>query len=62
MGYSPCKMVSLGQKLKMPQRGEKRLYYHIRVVLDKKPLQKPANIQKMRARCKWLKLATMHGL
>ena len=26
MGYSPCKMLSLGQKLKMPKRCEKRLF------------------------------------
>ena len=44
MGYSPCKMVSLGQKLKMPKRCEKRFYDHIRVVLCKKPLQKTPNI------------------
>ena len=31
-GYSLCKMVSLGQKLKMPKRCEKRFYDHIRVV------------------------------
>ena len=33
MGYSPCKMVSLAQKLKMPKRCEKRLYDHIKVVV-----------------------------
>ena len=32
MVYSPCKMVSLRQKSKMPKRCEKRLYDHIRVV------------------------------
>ena len=37
-----CKMVSLGQKLKMPKRCEKWLYDHIRVVMCKKPLQKRA--------------------
>ena len=46
MGYSPWKMVSLGQKLKIPKRCEKRLCYHIRVVFGKKPLQKTPNIQK----------------
>ena len=46
MGYSPCKMLSLGQKLKMPKRCEKRFYYHIKVVVCKKPLQKTPNIRK----------------
>ena len=62
MGYSPWKMVSLAQKLKMPKRCEKRFYYHIRVVGGKKPLEKILNIRKMRAFLKWPKLATMHGL
>ena len=62
MGYSPWKMVSLSQKLKMPKRCEKRFYYHIRVVAGKKPLEKTLNIRKMRAFLKWPKLATMHGL
>ena len=33
MGYSPCKMLSLGQKLKMPKRCEKRLFDLFKVVL-----------------------------
>ena len=47
-GYSLCKMVSLGQKLRMPKRCDKRLYKHIRLVLCKKRLQKAANIWEMR--------------
>ena len=47
-GYSPCKILSLGQKLKLPKTCEKPLYKHIRVVLCKKRLQKTANIRKMR--------------
>ena len=62
MGYSPWKMVSLGQKLKMPKRCEKRFYCHIRVVAGRKPLEKTLNVRKMRAFLKWPKLATMHGL
>ena len=62
MGYSLWKMVSLGQKLKMPKRCEKRFYYHVRNVAGKKPLEKTLNIRKMRAFLKWPKLATMHGL
>ena len=48
MGYSPCKLVSLGQKLKMLRRCEERLYDHIRVVVCKKLLQKTPNIRKIR--------------
>ena len=44
-----AKCVSLGQKLKMPKRCEKRFYDHIRVVVCKKPLLKTPNIRKMRA-------------
>ena len=47
-GYSLCKMVSLGQKFKMPKTCDKRLYKHIRLVLCKKRLQKAANIWEMR--------------
>ena len=62
MGYSPCKMVTLGQKLKMLKRCEKSLCDYIRLVVWKKPLQKTPNIRKMRDFSKLLKLATMHGL
>ena len=27
--YSPCKILSLGQKIKLPKKGEKRFYKHI---------------------------------
>ena len=43
MGYSLCKMVSLGQKLKIPKTCKKPLYKNIRVVLCKKPLEKKNN-------------------
>ena len=46
MGYSPCKMVSLGEKLKMLKRCDKSLYDHIRVVVCKKLVLKTTNIQK----------------
>ena len=49
MGYSPWKMVSLGQKLKMPKRWEKLFYDHITVGVCKKPHQKTPNIRKMTA-------------
>ena len=48
MGYSTCKMVTLGEKLKMPKRCEKRSYDHIRVGLSKKALQKTPNTGKIR--------------
>ena len=62
MGYSLCKMLSLGQKFKFSKTCEKRLYKHIRVVLCKKRLQKAPNIRKMTTFRKWPKLVTMHGL
>ena len=58
MGYSPCKMLSLGQKLKMPKRWEKRFYNHTEVVVCKKLLPKTPNSRKMRAFWKWPNLAT----
>ena len=61
-GYSLCKMVSLGQKLKMPKRCEKRCFDHFIVVVCKKPLQKTPNIGKTRAFWKWPKLATTQRL
>ena len=48
-GDSPCKMVTLGQKLKMQKKCEKRLYELIRVVRCKKRFEKIINIEKMRA-------------
>ena len=53
-GYSPskiyrlCKMVSLGQKLKMPKTCENPFCKNMTVVLCKKPLQKTTNIREMR--------------
>ena len=47
-GYSLCKIVSLGQKLRFTKTCEKRFFNHIRVVLCKKPLQKTPNIRGMR--------------
>ena len=47
-GYSLCKMVSLGQKLKFTKTCEKRFFNHIRVVLCKKQLEKTPNIREIR--------------
>ena len=52
-GYSLCKMVSLGQKLKMPKIVENQFYKNIRVVLCKKPLQKTPNIREMGSFNNW---------
>ena len=60
-GYSLCKMVSLGRKLKWPKTGHKWHYKHIRVVLCKKRFDERANIQKMRRFWKLAKMATMQG-
>ena len=46
MGYSPCKIVSLAQKLKMPERCEKRLYDHSKVVVCKKTAPKNTSYSK----------------
>ena len=43
-----AKMVSLGQKIKMPNTCEKLFCKNITVVLCKKPLGKTANIREMR--------------
>ena len=59
---SLCKMLSLGQKLKMPKTCDKRLYKHIRLVLCKKRLKKAANIWEMRPFWKLAKMATMQRL
>ena len=44
-GYSLCKMVSFGQKLKMPKTCKKPFYKNIKVVLCKKPFEKIPNIR-----------------
>ena len=56
--YSLCKMVSLGQKLKLPKIYKKRLHKHIGIVLCKRQLEKTANIWKMRVFWKLPKIAT----
>ena len=61
-GYSPCKILSLGQKIKLPKTCEKRLYKHIQVVLCKKRLQKTAPMRKITAFLNWPKIATMQRL
>ena len=43
-----CKMVSLGQKLKLSETCKQAFYKNIRVVLRKKPLEKKPNIREMR--------------
>ena len=48
-GYSPCKILSLGQKKKLPKTCQKRFYKHIKAVLCEKRLEKTAHIRKMRA-------------
>ena len=40
-GYNNCKMISLGEKLKIPKTCEKPFQRIIKVVLCKKPLKKP---------------------
>ena len=47
-GYSLCKMVSLGQKLKMPKTCEKPFYKNIKFFLCKETREKTPNIKEMR--------------
>ena len=47
--YRLCRIVTLGQKLKMHKNMLKTFLQHIAVVLCKKRLRKTANIGKMRA-------------
>ena len=58
----PLRNVSLGRKLKMPKRCEKRVDDHIKVVVCKKALPKTPNILKIKAFSKWPKLATTQRL
>ena len=61
-GYRPCKIVTLGQKLKMHKNMLKTFLQHIAVLLCKKQLQRTANIGKMRAFWKLPKMATKQRL
>ena len=47
-GYSLCKILTLGQKLKFQKTCQNPFYKSFRVVLCKKPLQKTLNIREMR--------------
>ena len=47
-GYSPCKILTLGQKLKFKKTCQNPFYKSFTVVLCKKPLQKTLNIREMR--------------
>ena len=60
--YSPCKILRLGQKIKLPKTCKKRFCKHIKVDLCKIRLEKTANIRKMRPFSKWPKMATMQRL
>ena len=48
-GYSPCKILTLAQKLKFKTTCQNAFYKSFTVVLCKKPLQKKLNIREMRA-------------
>ena len=57
-GYSPCKILTLAQKLKFQTTCQNPFYKSFTVVLCKNPLQKTLNIREMR---KFLKSANMHA-
>ena len=48
-GYSPCKILTLAQKLKFQKTCQNPFYKSFTVVLCKKPLQRTLNIREMRA-------------
>ena len=48
-GYSPCKILTLAQKLKFQKTCQNPFYNSFTVVLCKKPLPKARNIREMRA-------------
>ena len=48
-GYSPCKILTLAQKLKFKKTCQYPFYKSFRVVLCKNALQKTLNIREMRA-------------
>ena len=48
-GYSPCKILTLAQKLKFQKTFQNPFYKSFRVVQCKNPLQKTLNIREMRA-------------
>ena len=56
--YSPCKLLTLAQKLKFQKTCQNPFYKSFTVVLCKKPLQKTLNIREMRA---FSKSAIMHA-
>ena len=47
-GYSPCKILTLDEKLKLQKTCQNPFYKYFTVVLCKKPLQKTLNIREMR--------------
>ena len=51
--YSPCKILSLGQKLKFKETCQNLFYQTFTVFLFKKPLEKRPNIREMRPFWKW---------
>ena len=57
-GYSPCKILTLAQKLKFQKTCQNPFYKSFTVVLCKKPLQKTPNIREMRA---FWKSAILHA-
>ena len=57
-GYSPCKILTLAQKLKFQKTCQNAFYKSFTVVVCKKPLQKTLNNREMRA---FWKSAIMHA-
>ena len=45
----PCKILSLGEKIKLPKTCETRFYKHVKVGVCKKRIEETVNIRKLRA-------------
>ena len=58
-GYSLCKIVSLGPKLKFKKTCDKRFFNHVRAVLCQKPLERTQNIPEMK---RFRKSAILQGV
>ena len=60
--YSLVKIISLGQKIKLPKTYQKRIYMHIILILCKKLFEKTPNIRKIRPFWILAKMASMQRL
>ena len=62
VGYSLCKSITLGQKMKLLKTHQKPIYKHIILILCKKTLEKTPTIREMRPFGILAKMASMQRL